>query len=737
MAKSAPKKASAPAKRSAPSTGAAKAPAKAAATKAAPAPATKKAAATKAVTPKPPAKKAASKAAPAKAAPSKAAPSKAAPKAAPARRRRAARRRAEQGGEHQGRDRQGGAGQGRASQDWDRGRAQAQARQPVRRQVPRRPAQAAPRGAGQAGRPGRPPRRRGRPLMEDLDPGDVQFDDESGEGDSLVVERERDLALAGQARQTVAEIDAALRRIDEGTYGLSVISGRPIPKERLRAHARGRPSWSRRRSAASVPAAERARERRPVAARRGRLARGLLGVTVAVAVLVVVLDQLTKWWALERLVDGDIDVVWTLRFRLAFNSGMAFSQGRGLGPVIGALGLVVVVVLVVSARKGTSTLGAVAVGLVIGGAAGNLARPPLPRPTTGSSRAGWSTSSTSSGGPCSTWPTWPSWSAASSWWSSAWSGTRRSRRGDRGGPRGARRRAARPARRHAHRRQPGRRRPAARGRRGARRRRGRPGRQAAGARGPGPRARRRRTSSSAVAVGPDPSVERARRARRRRRDRGRQARRAGRAPRRRATSGARWSTACWPASPSSPPSATPRVRASSTASTGARRGCWSWPARRRPTTRSSASCRAATVERRYPALVWGVPESPRRPRRRADRPLGRATRPGWRWSPAVATPAPATRSGRASTDPRRRALLDLPAGDRPHAPDPGAPRGHRPSGRRRRPLRRAPGPRCALDRPVPARRAPGLRPSRRPGARLSFDVAAPCRPAARCSTTLG
>ena len=46
--------------------------------------------------------------------------------------------------------------------------------------------------------------------MEDLDPGDVQFDDESGEGDSLVVERERDLALPAQARQTVAEIDAAL-----------------------------------------------------------------------------------------------------------------------------------------------------------------------------------------------------------------------------------------------------------------------------------------------------------------------------------------------------------------------------------------------------------------------------------------------------------------------------------------------------------------------------------------------
>jgi RNA polymerase-binding transcription factor DksA len=72
-------------------------------------------------------------------------------------------------------------------------------------------------------------------LMENLDPGDVQFDDESGEGDTLVVERERDLALSAQARQTVIDIDAALARIKAGTYGFSVVSGRPIPKERLKA----------------------------------------------------------------------------------------------------------------------------------------------------------------------------------------------------------------------------------------------------------------------------------------------------------------------------------------------------------------------------------------------------------------------------------------------------------------------------------------------------------------------
>lgn len=72
-------------------------------------------------------------------------------------------------------------------------------------------------------------------LMNDLEPGDVQFDDESGEGDSIVVERERDLALAAQARDTVAAIDAALGRLDDGTYGLSVVSGRAIPRERLKA----------------------------------------------------------------------------------------------------------------------------------------------------------------------------------------------------------------------------------------------------------------------------------------------------------------------------------------------------------------------------------------------------------------------------------------------------------------------------------------------------------------------
>src|SRR6188508_2224558 len=72
-------------------------------------------------------------------------------------------------------------------------------------------------------------------LIEDGEMGDVQFDDESGEGDTMVVERERDLALSAQARQTVADIDDALLRIANGTYGYSTLSGHPIPRERLEA----------------------------------------------------------------------------------------------------------------------------------------------------------------------------------------------------------------------------------------------------------------------------------------------------------------------------------------------------------------------------------------------------------------------------------------------------------------------------------------------------------------------
>lgn len=72
-------------------------------------------------------------------------------------------------------------------------------------------------------------------LAEDREPGDVQFDEESGQGDSMNVERERDLALSAQAMSAVDDIDRALRRMDAGTYGVCERCGEPIPAERLAA----------------------------------------------------------------------------------------------------------------------------------------------------------------------------------------------------------------------------------------------------------------------------------------------------------------------------------------------------------------------------------------------------------------------------------------------------------------------------------------------------------------------
>ena len=72
-------------------------------------------------------------------------------------------------------------------------------------------------------------------LIEEAGMGDDQFDEDGGEGDTMAVERERDRVLSDQARQTVEEIDAALVRICTGDYGYSVVSTRPIPRERLEA----------------------------------------------------------------------------------------------------------------------------------------------------------------------------------------------------------------------------------------------------------------------------------------------------------------------------------------------------------------------------------------------------------------------------------------------------------------------------------------------------------------------
>lgn len=72
-------------------------------------------------------------------------------------------------------------------------------------------------------------------LALEHEPGDVQFDEEGGEGGTSNVDRELDLVLSAQARAAIEEIDRALAKIDAGTYGRCEQCGNPIPEARLEA----------------------------------------------------------------------------------------------------------------------------------------------------------------------------------------------------------------------------------------------------------------------------------------------------------------------------------------------------------------------------------------------------------------------------------------------------------------------------------------------------------------------
>jgi len=95
-----------------------------------------------------------------------------------------------------------------------------------------------------------------------------------------------------------------------------------------------------------------------------------------IAAAVVASDQAAKTWALRRLSDGrTIHIAWTLRLALTFNSGAAFGLGRGVTPVLVALAIVLVVLLVGLGRDASRRAPAISVlamGLLLGGAAGNL-----------------------------------------------------------------------------------------------------------------------------------------------------------------------------------------------------------------------------------------------------------------------------------------------------------------------------------------------------------------------------
>ena len=60
---------------------------------------------------------------------------------------------------------------------------------------------------------------------------------DAGPADSAkdITDRQIDESELANVRDQLEEVDAALQRVEDGTYGVSEVSGEPIPDERLRA----------------------------------------------------------------------------------------------------------------------------------------------------------------------------------------------------------------------------------------------------------------------------------------------------------------------------------------------------------------------------------------------------------------------------------------------------------------------------------------------------------------------
>ena len=93
-----------------------------------------------------------------------------------------------------------------------------------------------------------------------------------------------------------------------------------------------------------------------------------------VALTVVLIDRVTKIWALDALDDGRVIVLvepwWQLR--LVYNSGAAFGFAGGYTVVITLVAMGVSLVILRMSRRLRNVWWAVALGGILGGALGNL-----------------------------------------------------------------------------------------------------------------------------------------------------------------------------------------------------------------------------------------------------------------------------------------------------------------------------------------------------------------------------
>jgi signal peptidase II len=102
--------------------------------------------------------------------------------------------------------------------------------------------------------------------------------------------------------------------------------------------------------------------------------RALLISLFSISAVVLLLDQVSKAWAISSLVEGERhDLVGNLLgLQLVFNPGAALSIATGMTWVLTIVAAVVIVVVVRASRRIGSWAWAVALGLLLGGALGNL-----------------------------------------------------------------------------------------------------------------------------------------------------------------------------------------------------------------------------------------------------------------------------------------------------------------------------------------------------------------------------
>jgi signal peptidase II len=122
----------------------------------------------------------------------------------------------------------------------------------------------------------------------------------------------------------------------------------------------------------------RVQDRRPVTSLTPRATTSLTrrasaAIILAAATASVIVDQITKSIAESSLADGPVKLVLGARLVLTYNSGAAFSVGAGRSAVFTVIASVTICALTAYALWTRHRLAqAIAFGLIIGGAAGNV-----------------------------------------------------------------------------------------------------------------------------------------------------------------------------------------------------------------------------------------------------------------------------------------------------------------------------------------------------------------------------